>query len=46
LVTIQGIIDNPDTQNEAHYVVGRNEEEARAKAAQKFNVSPDQVKLS
>jgi valyl-tRNA synthetase len=33
LVTIPGVIDNPDTQNEDHYIVGRNEEEARLKAA-------------
>lgn len=46
LVTIPGVIDNPDTQNEQHFVVARNEEEARAKAAAKFNVSPDQIKLS
>jgi len=41
LCKIPGIIDNPDTQNEDHYVVGRNEAEAREKAAKKFGVSPD-----
>ena len=46
MVTIPGVIDNPDTQNEDHYVVGRNEAEARAKAAKKFNVPEGQIHLA
>lgn len=46
LCKIPGVIDNPDTQNEDHYVVGRNEEEARQNAAKKFNVPPEQIELS
>jgi hypothetical protein len=29
MVTIAGKIDHPDTNNAEHWVVGRNEEEAR-----------------
>ncbi len=29
LVKIEGVIDEPDSANEAHYVVGRSEAEAR-----------------
>lgn len=45
MVKIPGVIDNPDDQNDEHYVVGRTEKEAKEKAAKKFNVSPDQVQL-
>lgn len=38
LVKIPGLIDHPDTNNHAHWVVGRNEAEARATAAKKFDV--------
>ena len=33
------------TQNDEYWVSGRTEEEARQKAASKFNVSPDMIKL-
>jgi len=38
LVKIPGVIDNPDNQNQDHYVVGRNEAEAKEKASKKFGV--------
>ena len=40
---IEGIIDHPNDSNDEHFVVGRDEKEAREKAAKKFNVSPDKV---
>jgi len=40
-VTIPGVIDNPDKNNNAHWVVGRTEAEALANAAKKFNVPVD-----
>lgn len=43
LVKIEGIIDHPNDSNDEHFVVGRDEKEAREKAAKKFNVSPDKV---
>jgi hypothetical protein len=45
LVTIPGVIDHPDTNNNEHFIVGRNIEEARANAAKKFNVDPSRVNL-
>jgi len=45
LVTIPGIIDNPDHNNNDHFVVGRTYEEALESAAKKFNVSKDKIKL-
>ena len=45
LVTIPGVIDQPDWNNSDHFVVGRNEEDARKNAAAKFNVAEDQVTL-
>lgn len=45
LITIPGIIDNPDINNHDHFVVGRNEAEARANAAAKFNVDPSKITL-
>jgi len=41
LVTIPGVIENPDKSKPDHWVVGRNEAEARRSAAQKFKVSED-----
>jgi len=38
MVTIKGKIDDPDTNNSEHWVVGRNEDEAKANAAKKFGV--------
>jgi len=40
-VTIPGVIDEPDKNNSAHWIVGRDEAEARRNAATKFNVSED-----
>jgi valyl-tRNA synthetase len=45
-VKIPGVIDNPDCQNQDHYIVGRNEAEAKEKAAKKFGVSQDVITLS
>jgi len=45
LVTIPGVIDHPDKNNHKHFVVGRNETEARANAAKKFNVAPETISL-
>jgi len=45
LVTIPGKIDVPDFNNNEHYVVGRNIEEARKNAAKKFGVSEKIVQL-
>ena len=45
LVTIPGVIDNPDKNNSEHWIVGRDEPEARRNAAAKFNVAEDQITL-
>jgi len=45
-VTIPGVLDHPDFNSNEHWVVGRDEAEARANAAKKFNVQPNQVQLS
>jgi valyl-tRNA synthetase len=45
LITIPGVIDHPDPQNNDHYIVGRNIEEARANAAKKFNVEAEKIQL-
>lgn len=39
-------MENPDTNNNDHWVVGRSEAEARTEAAKKFNVSEDKITLS
>jgi valyl-tRNA synthetase len=39
------VIDHPDVNNPEHYAVGRNEAEAREKAAKKFNVAPEKIIL-
>jgi len=41
LVTIPGKIDNPDKNNNEHWIVGRTREEALERAAAKFEVSKD-----
>jgi len=45
LVTLQGS-PAPDLTDDASWVSGRTEDEARAKAAKKFGVSKDKVKLT
>jgi len=45
LVTIPGKIDNPDRNNNDHWIVGRTHAEALANAAEKHGVSADQVSL-
>jgi len=45
LVTIPGIIDNPDKNNNDHWVVGRTKEEAVQNAVKKFNVPADKISL-
>jgi valyl-tRNA synthetase len=46
LVTIKGKIDNPESHNHDHWVVGRSDEEALENAAKKFGVSKDKITLS
>ena len=46
LVKIPGVIDHPDTNNHEHFVVGRDEKEARASAAKRFNVPEDKIELT
>jgi valyl-tRNA synthetase len=45
LVTIPGVLDHPDTNNNEHWVVGRSEEECTQKAAKKWNVDISKVTL-
>lgn len=45
LVRIPGVLDNPNDSNDEHFVVARDEKDAREKAAKKFNVNPDQIEL-
>jgi valyl-tRNA synthetase len=45
-VRIPGIIDNPDINNHEHYVVGRNEEEAKQNASKKFSVEASKIFLT
>jgi hypothetical protein len=45
LVTIPGVLDNPDNSNNNHWVVGKNLEEAKLVAAKKFNVDISKVQL-
>ena len=46
LVTIPGVIDFPDKNNSEHFVVGRNEAEAKKNAATKFGVPEAQISLA
>lgn len=46
MVTIQGKIDHPDTNNADHWVCGRNEAEAKLNAAKKYGVDVSQVSVS
>jgi valyl-tRNA synthetase len=46
MVTIPGKIDHPDTNNHDHWVVGRNEQEAKANAAKKFGVDVSKVTVT
>jgi valyl-tRNA synthetase len=46
LAKIPGVIDFPDINNDDHWVVGRDIEEARANAGKKWNVDPKIVELS
>ena len=45
MVTIPGKIDNPDKNNNEHWIVGRTREEALERAAAKFEVSKDVISL-
>jgi valyl-tRNA synthetase len=45
LATVPGIIDHPDNNNPDHFVVGRNEAEARANAAKKWGVDAEKISL-
>ena len=46
LVTIPGKLDHPDTNNHEHWVVGRDEAEAKESAAKKWGVNVSDVSLS
>lgn len=46
LVKIPGKLDNPNTNDNNHWVVGRTEDEARATAAKKFGVDAGSVILT
>jgi len=39
------VIDTPDTNNQDHFIVGRDEAEARDKAAKKLGVDPSKIEL-
>jgi len=45
LAKIPGVIDYPDKNNDDHWVVGRNYEEALSNAAKKWNVDPSIITL-
>lgn len=45
LVTIPGVIDHPDKNNNGHYIIGRTQKEALANAAKKFNVAESEITL-
>jgi valyl-tRNA synthetase len=45
LVTIPGVIDNPDKNNNDHWVVGRTKEEAIQNAVKRWNVPADNISL-
>ena len=45
LVTIKGILDNPDQSNNDHWIAAKSEEEARQKAKIKWNID-DLAKIS
>lgn len=44
-MTIPGVIDHPDTNNNEHYVCGRNAEEAKQEAAKRFKVDASKVQV-
>lgn len=46
LVTVQGLLENPNTENNNHWVAARNMEEALEKASKKFNVDKSLIKLT
>ena len=45
LVTAEGVINNPDTCNNNHWVAARSEEEALKKASIKYSVDPSKISL-
>eukprot|EP00826_Nyctotherus_ovalis_P038657 TRINITY_DN3635_c0_g1_i10.p1 TRINITY_DN3635_c0_g1~~TRINITY_DN3635_c0_g1_i10.p1 ORF type:complete len:978 (+),score=313.38 TRINITY_DN3635_c0_g1_i10:214-3147(+) len=46
LCTVKGIIDNPDTNNQDHWIIAKSEEEAMEKAKEKYKVAADQISLA
>ena len=46
LVQIDGVIDKPDNSNNDHWVAAKSIEEAKQKAAKKWNVDPSKVNLT
>ena len=43
---IPGVVDNPNINSHEHFVVGRDEQEAKENAAKKFNVDVSKVEVS
>lgn len=44
-VSVEGVLENPDSSNQTHWEIGRTEEEAKQKAATRFNVDPSKITL-
>ncbi len=45
LCTVKGVLEHPDTNNQAHWIVAHSKEEAMAKAMKKYGVTEDKIKL-
>ncbi|CAI2379925.1 unnamed protein product [Moneuplotes crassus] len=45
LVQVEGVIDKPDTSNDAHWEIGRSQEEVIERVAKKYNVEKEKVTL-
>jgi valyl-tRNA synthetase len=46
LVQIDGVIDKPDNANNDHWIAAKSMEDAREKAAKKWNVDPSKINLT
>ena len=45
MTRVEGIIDNPDTTNDEHWVIGRTEDDVYQKVMAKYNVTKDKITL-
>lgn len=45
MVKIKGKIDNPNSANEEHWIVGKSHDDALERAAKKFKVDKKQIQL-